>query len=365
MPDVAFVGSRALTLGVEEEFLLVDAIDGLSPAPRADQLLDGDWNTIASPGGWLQAELLRSSIELATAPSLELAQLEVDLLALRAVLVHRAAEAGAHLVATGLHPDLAVTMHDVSPTEAHRPIAELHERVGTLADQSTHSLHVHVGVPTLADAVRVMDAVAAHVPLLVAITGNSPVAHGVRTPWRSTRAELLRRALWAGPTPRFRDASEYATVHALHELENTAAQRFLWEVAPVPALGTVELRVCDAQRDPAMTLGVAALVQGIAAYVLDGGVVARPNESLERHNRWSAVEFGAGANFLAAGRRAPVPVPELLAELLELIRPYASVLGSEPWLVSLEHALDEPPVDALIAAFDADGVAGLLERARV
>lgn len=360
-----FASSDPLTLGIEEEFLVVEAGDGVTPASRADALLDGGWDTVASPGGWFKAELLRSSVELATAPSDRLVQLDVDLRALREELVVRAEAAGLAIVALGMHPSHEARLEEVTPSEAHEGIAQLHARVGTLGDQVTHGIHVHVGVPDLDAAVRVMQALAAHVATFIAATANSPVVGGERSTWRSARSEVQRRMLWAGPTPRFSSTQEYVQVHALHQLENTGDQRFLWEVAPVPALGTVEVRTFDVHGDPRVALGMAALVQGIAAHVLDGGVVERQNESLERHNRWSAMEFGARARFLVPGHDTPVDAPEVIRAAVELARPYARGLGNEEWLEVFEELVEAPPVEAAIEAFETGGVAALMSHARL
>jgi carboxylate-amine ligase len=365
VPDVAFAESEALTLGIEEELLLVEPGAGTAFVARADELLGGGWSTVASPGGWFKAELLRGSVELNTAPSSSLAQLDVDLRALRAELLDRASQLDLRLAAIGMHPDARVDELLVTPTDAHRTIAALHERVGSLPQQVTHGIHVHVGMPNLDDAVRVMEALAGQAPLLIALSAHAPVVDGARSPWRSARVELLRRIPWAGTTPRFTGRAEYARVHALHQLENVGEQRFLWEVAPVPALGTVEVRSFDSQPDPALTLAYAALVQGIAAHVLAGGQLPRANGSLERHNRWSATEFGTRARFLVDGRDEPVDVADLVRDLLALVRPHLRDLGNEAWLGPLEAVLLAPPVDAAVAAFDAGGVAALLEHARV
>jgi carboxylate-amine ligase len=362
---VSFASSDPLTLGIEEEFLLVDASDGLTPMPRADDLVDGEWQSIVAPGGWIKPELLRCSIELATAASDQLLQLDVDVRALRDEIVDRAERAGMMVAAIGMHPDLAVDDAMITPSPAHRSIAKLHRRIGTLASQSTHGIHVHVGVPSLDRALDVMQALAGCVPMLIACTANSPVAFGARAPWCSARSEVLRAVPWAGTTPRFVDVAEYSVVHALHQLENSGDQRFLWDVAPVPALGTVEIRCCDSNVDPDVALGVAALVQGVAAYVLDGGSLARPNESLERHNRWSATEFGPRARFLVAGHDEPVDVAQLVGELVELVRPCCADLGSEPWLDTFTTLLADPPVERAIDAFEQGGTVALLRASRV
>jgi glutamate---cysteine ligase / carboxylate-amine ligase len=366
VPDaLTFAESDPLTIGIEEEFALVEAGDGCTPAPRADQLLEGGWRSVAAPGGWFKPELLRSSIELATAASVGMLQVDVDLCALRDELVQRAQAADAALVGLGMHPDQRVEDAAITPTDAHAAIAELHRRVGTLAHQATHGIHVHVGMPDLESAVRVMDALAGCVPLFIACTANSPVAEGRRAPWRSMRSEVQRRMLWAGPTPRFSGVDEYCRIHALHQLENQGDQRFLWEVAPVPALGTVEVRAFDASAEPAVALGMATLVQAIAALVLDGGELERAHESLERHNRWSAMEFGPRARFLVEGRDEPTDAVDLVRALVERVRPYARDLDNEPWLDVIDHLLDDPPSDRAIDAFEAGGVPALMDQARL
>lgn len=123
----------------------------------------------------------------------------------------------------------------------------------------------------------------------------------------------------------------------------------------------MEVRSFDSQPDGALTLGLAALVQALAAYVLDGGDVDRPGESVERHNRWSAMEYATRGRFLVPGRDAPVDVTELVHDAVELARPYARALGSEPWLDVIEPAVAEHRALSAIAAFEAGGVRGLLE----
>ncbi|MCW2956945.1 MAG: carboxylate--amine ligase, partial [Thermoleophilia bacterium] len=233
----AFAQSDALTLGIEEEFFLLDASVGATGiVPRADEILNGAFQTIAVPGGWLKSELLRGTVEVNTAPSASLDQLDVDLRAVRDELARRAVDVGLRAAALGSHPHHKVVRGDVSPTEAHESIADLFDRVGQLPDQSTHGIHVHVGMPDLEAAVGAMDAIAALVPLVIAVTANSPIDRGQVSPWQSVRAERLRVMQWAGPPPRVADAREYDQVRALHQLENTVDQRFLWEVAPVHAL---------------------------------------------------------------------------------------------------------------------------------
>ena len=317
----------------------------------------------AAPGGWIKPELVRCSVEIATAASADHRQLAVDLRALRGELTTRANAAGMSLVALGAHPDLQVTSDEVSPTDAHQGIAALHESAGTLAEQVTHGIHVHVGMPSLAEAVAATDALAAVVPMLIAVTANSAYLNGMRSPWRSARAEHQRRLIWGGPPPRFADVTDYEITHLAHQLESSGPQRFLWEVAPVCALGTVEVRAADANADSRVALGVAAFVQAVAARSLEGGSPPRANESLERHNRWSAMSFGARARFLLPRADTPVDVAHVIAAELESLRPYARELGGEPSLAIFEELLAIAPSEMSIVAFERGGVEAVISAA--
>jgi carboxylate-amine ligase len=366
--EVQFAESAPLTVGVEEELLLVER-RGVAPACVADRVLGGSWDTIAVPGGWLKSELLRCTVEATTAASDDLEQLHVDLEAVRAEVVARAGAAGARAIGVGLHPDLVVEDPLVTPSPAHRRIAALYERVGALEVQSTHGIHVHVGMPSLADAVRVTSALAGLVPLFIACSAWSPVERGEPSSWRSARSEHRRCTPWAGPTPQLAGANEYVAIHRLHQLESASPQRFVWDVAPVPALGTVEVRAFDAQPDARMTIAYAALVQGIAAHVLDGGArIVRPHGSIERHNRWSATQYGMAARFLVPGRDEPIGAIHVLAEVLDVAADALGPLGGAAWLAPLQALVEADgahPSDALLDAFEAGGVDALPEVALV
>ena len=176
----------------------MDAADPLQVAPRANELLGGEWLTSASPGGWLKPAAAALQHRAGNGGQRQHgADRRRPACAARRARRSRSRRRH-HLVGTGIHPDLVVDHELISPTDAHRSIAALHDRVGTLPGQSTHGTHVHVGMPSLEAALRVMDAVAGCVPLLIACSANSPVAGGQRAPWRSARSEEQRRMLGLG-----------------------------------------------------------------------------------------------------------------------------------------------------------------------
>ncbi len=363
MTEHAWPQSTELSIGLEEECFLVPGEAGGDEPPSADLLLDSEWRSQSVAGGWLKAELLRCSCELTTVVSTNIAQLDADLAALRSEAARRAEALGWRIAIHGVHPSIEVTPDLITPTRIHQEIAGLHADTGQLEDQVIHGVHVHVGVRDLDSAVVVTQSLAAYAPLVIALTANSPVMHGKRTVWMSARAEIIRRCLWGGPTPAITSASEFRETLRLHQLENSAPQRFQWDVSPVPAYGTVEFRAIDANIDERATLAVAAFIQAAAAQALDGAPVPRPNEALDRHNRWSAAKFGARAQFLVDGRQSPVPVSELVHEAVDALLPYATTLGASGWLEHLAWLLNAPPAEAALNAFESGGVDELLEGA--
>lgn len=361
--EIEFAESAPLTVGIEEEFLLLDGVDAATTdvALRAASFLDGEYQVVAVPGGWLKPELLQCSIELATAPSAELLQVDVDLRALREELVRRAGANDCRVVALGLHPDLQVTRDIVWQNEERQEGALLYERVGDLVDQATHGIHVHVGVPDLESAVHVAQAIAAQVPMLIALTANSPLYRGGRAPFQSMRSEVMRTTLWGGPTPDLRSMAEYREAFLLHQGNNAdGPQRYKWDAAPVHELGTVELRMVDSCARPEVALGVAAFCQATAARALDLGAPQRMNASLELHNRWSAMEFGSSARFLVPGRAHPVDLVDVMGEAMAAIGPYADELGTGEWLAVFDDLLAENPAQRALRAFEAGGLPALL-----
>lgn len=358
----AFTNSEPLTLGVEEEFLVLDAAT-LELAPRADELLDGGWENLDLPGGWLKPEMLRCSVEIATAASRDLAQLDVDLRALRDQAMERAAAAGCVLAGIGMHPDLRLRDDElVVPTEVFGKVADLLQRVGLFETQTVHGIHVHVGVPSLADAVAVTDALASHVPLLIACTANSPVSDGRVARWRSARAELMRYLPWGGITPHGLTLDSFVEAERLHTLEQAEDRhRFVWDVAPVSRLGTVELRMLDSNPDPRTPIAVAAFVQAVTAHVLAGGTVERVPDAVERRNRWSVNEHGPRGQLLKPGVDTLEPVADALVRVLEELRPVIDELGTAGELAWLHSLLtDQVPSQAVLDGFAADGVTGAL-----
>jgi carboxylate-amine ligase len=207
----------------------------------------------------------------------------------------------------------------------------LEESMRTLVRREpTMALHVHVGVPDAEDAVRLLNAVRPILPILLALSANSPFSQRGDSGFASMRRSIFQAFPRTG-TPRwFASYSDY--VDAIDGLVGSGAlpdPSFLWwDVRLQPRLGTVELRVMDAQSTVADIESLVALIQSFARLALEGGFVPeRSGPEVVEENGFLAARDGMDARLIDPAERRLVPVRDLLAGLLDECRPHAARLG--------------------------------------
>jgi len=299
------ISPRDFTVGVEEEYQLVDAHSG-DLRSRARWVIAGDWT------GQVKPEMQQHTIEVET----------------------RVCE-GTHCV----RDDLA-RLRFQAATVAGRELAET---------QSIFGMHVHVGVPEHLDRTRVANVARFYLPMLLALSGSSPYWQGRDTGYCSFRTLLWRRWPRTGAPPRFEGAGEYELL--LKWLTETGCVdgpgRIYWDLRPHHRYPTVEFRASDVT--PRLEDAVAgaalarAVVAGIAAGVLrEPGLPSSVAQPLLGENSWRAARDGTGAELvdLFADRPRTVPVREAVLGLAEKLRPLAIELGDGDSLAALEGVFD-------------------------
>jgi glutamate---cysteine ligase / carboxylate-amine ligase len=185
-----------------------------------------------------------------------------------------------------------------------------------------------------------------HLPLLLALSANSPFWRGDSTGLDSTRTPIFRAFPRVGIPPRYDDFEDWARrIEFMMASKVIGDYTYLWyDVRPHPNFGTVEVRVMDSQTRVEHTLALAALVQAmvkeLAEHYDEGKKLSRyPYEMLDE-NKWMAARHGLGAQLVDLPDRERVPVPELTRRLMERLRPHAEQLGSEDDFDCLEEILD-------------------------
>jgi len=269
-------------------------------------------------------------VELATRPHRTVAAAIAELQGLRGELARALAGRGLRSAVAGTHP--TVVWHDVevSPDPRHQRIDD---SMRALAQREpTFALHVHVAVPDPVRAVHALDGIREYLPLLLALSANSPFWQGRGTGLASTRTSVFGAFPRTGIPRRFDSYADWVqTVDTLLRSGAFPEPTFLWwDVRPQPALGTVEVRVMDAQTDLDATAGLVALVQSLARLEIEDGYVSEElveaDEVLEE-NRFIAARDGIEADLLDPVAELRRPARAELRRLLDAVRPHADALG--------------------------------------
>ncbi|MFI6412513.1 glutamate--cysteine ligase [Streptomyces sp. NPDC050585] len=334
---VAVPGAREVTLGVEEEFLLVDPVHG-APVGGAGDVLDAERGLRGpdggpAPGRGLQRELLASMVETATGVCTGLAELRAELTAARARLDGAARKAGLRPLASGTAP-MAAPARAVTPTRHYRQMARLY---GRLTDETeTCGCHVHVGVPDRESAVAVLNHLRPWLPVLLALSANSPYHRGADTGHASWRVLALSRWPTHQIPPRFASAAQYdRTVAALRRsgvLPSRAGNAYWW-ARPSHHLPTVEVRVADVTPTVDEAVLQAGLTRALVTCALHAVVRGRPAPRLPDHAAgaalWTAARYGVSGPALHPETGERVPAAEAVRALLRRVRPALEASGDE------------------------------------
>lgn len=309
MPDV-------LTLGVEEEFLVVDATSG-ELVPRATDILE------ASGGRGdlrLMGELNLCQLETDTTVCHDLDQAQEELCDLRRRASARAAEVGAALLPTGTHP--FSVWQDQAIDENVTRYAEMVDRYRLIAREHVIcGCHVHVGLPSRALEIPVMNRIRPWLPVLLALSVNSPFWQGQDTGYESYRSEVWQRWPTAGFPPSFHDRDEYEDV--LEDLRRADVIRdpkdLYWYLRPSFAHPTLEFRVCDVPLLVEDTVTITGLIRSLVW-------VCAFSEKMtwRQHSRdlldagiWQAARFGLSGDLIDPVDRILRPAADVVARLLE------------------------------------------------
>ena len=208
-------------------------------------------------------------------------------------------------------------------------------------------IHVHVGIDDPDKAIHVTNGMRVHVPLLLALSANSPFWRGDATGLDSTRTPIFRTFPRVGIPPRYDDYGDWARrIEFMVNSKVIGDYTYLWyDVRPHPNFGTVEVRCMDSQTRVEHTLAIAALIQAmvkeLAEHYESGKELSRyPYEMLDE-NKWLAARHGLAGSLVDLPDRSRVPVPELAQRLIERLRPHAEELGSAAEFDELEDILEK------------------------
>jgi carboxylate-amine ligase len=304
-----FGESTPLSLGVEEEVMILDA-ETLEPAAAVDVLVRGA-ESLDLPG-MLKTELHSHVVELTTGICADVDEAIEALRVLRAAADRIARDNGLVIAAAGAHPTAALSSLPVMQEERY---LEMIQRLGYVAQrQGVNGLHIHVGVESAEHCWERLEAVLPWLPVVLALSANSPFVEGQVTGMLSNRASILAELPRGGAPPSF-DGYEVweAWVERLVRLGVMPDYtRVWWDARPHPRLGTLEIRVAD---QPTALERTRLLVRLVRDLVADA-----PASSALRadylQNRWAASRSGLDATLLHPNGDEVVTARVLARELL-------------------------------------------------
>ena len=332
---------REWTLGVEEEVMLLDPLRW-TLAQSVEDVLEAMPADLAR---FCCSETHSGVIELNSRAHQRVADAIADLGDLRARLAAVLDDLDIRAGCSGTHPFAIAQDMRVADAKRHQ---EVYGSMRELARREpTFALHVHVGVPNPSAAIAAANQMRAHLPLLLALSANSPFWQGRDTGLASARTPLFQAFPRVGIPRAFSSYAEWAeTVDLLVRCQALPDQTFLWwDVRLQPRYGTVEVRIMDAQSSIEHTAALVAFVQCLVRLeVLEGYTPAKLLQAQEvlDENRFLAARDGVDASLVDVVSERRVPVRELVEPLLAACAPHARALGCERELASVRTLLDEP-----------------------
>jgi carboxylate-amine ligase len=264
-----------------------------------------------------------------------------DARGLRATLRDAAAERGSVIAGAGTHPFSRWEHQDITEQERYRALLE--EMRWVAEREVIFGLHVHVGIASADQAIAVANGLRTWLPELLALSGNSPFWHGRDTGLASTRTKIFETFPRSGLPPAFASFEEFELlVERAVKTGSMPDYTFIWwDLRPHPTLGTLEIRIPDAQTRLESVAGIVALVQCLVATLADGFERGEKPQiqpvTLISENKWRAARDGLNGLLIDLERDEERPAGEAVLALVERAGPAAARLGCREELAEVER----------------------------
>jgi carboxylate-amine ligase len=341
--DHRFGSGPPLTVGVEEEYMLL-AGSGFDLVSGVEELLEE--SAAGDLANRLKPELMQCVLESGTVVCNDIAAAAADLRLIRQYAAQLARKHDMRLGAAATHPFSLFEHQKITARDRYRALVEMLQYIARR--ELVFGMHVHVAVPSPEACLAVMEGVLIELPVLLALSANSPFWRAEQTGLQSTRAMIFASFPRSGLPPRFQNYQDYAD--AVGFMEATGAigdyTHLWWDVRPHPRFGTLEIRVMDCQTRVEDAIALAAYVQCLVKQLLDrleeGVPVLSYHRMLLAENKWLAARYGLDAPLmdLAAGKRVKMAARTLVKRRLRELKPIGRELGCSNALSRIEWMLE-------------------------
>ena len=327
-----FGASDPYTLGVEEEYMLLDP-ESFDLVQHIEMVLDAiQGDELASR---INAELMQSVLEIATPVCQTAGDVMRELQTLRAYVRDVARDQGLRVGSAGTHPFSLFERQRITAKDRYHALIDQLQYVARR--ELIFGMHIHVAVDDPDKAIQIVNGLLPHLAPLLALSASSPFWRGEPTGLASSRQIVFSAFPRSGPPPRFRDYEDYALV--VGQLERTGCiadyTHIWWDIRPHPKWGTIEVRICDAVTRLEDAVAIAAYCQALVKQLSErydaGDEIPSYHRILTSENKWLAARYGLDAPVmdLATGSRIRSPIAKLVRRTLRDLEPHARELGSE------------------------------------
>ncbi len=337
MPALTFTRNERPTIGVEIELQLVD-VDTFELSPSIEQVLGSLPEHLAAQ---VKPELMQSYLEINSCVCDTVEDVRKDLSGILKPLEQVTDSLGLRLYWAGTHPFSSWRRQRITVNDRYYQLVDLMQDVARRL--VTFGLHVHVGVESGDKAVMVCDRMLRHLPLLLALSANSPFWEARPTGLQSNRSKIMEMLPTAGLPHQMRNWSEY--VWLVSHLQDTGfintIREIWWDIRPHHNFGTVEIRICDIPPNLDQVLSIAALVQclvvAISEEIDEGTYQSEYHPMIVQQNKWRATRYGAQAQLVDSDDYKQHSVQETTNHLVERLMPTAESLRCTKELESVRH----------------------------
>ena len=330
----------AFTLGVEEEFQIIDP-ETRELRSHVQEMLEEGKLLLKER---VKPEMHQSVIEVGTGICANIAEVRKDVTELRSEIIALAKRQGMGVASAGTHPFSKWEDQAIYPDPRYASIVEELQLVAR--SNLIFGLHVHVGIADRAIAFQILNEARYFLPHLLALSSNSPFWLGRNTGLKSYRTKVFERFPRTGIPPVFPTPAEFdefvRILVATNSIDN--GKKIWWDLRPHPFFETIEFRVCDVPMRLDETIAIAALVQAICVKLFELrqknlGFRAYSN-ALILENKWRAARWGIDGKLIDFGKECEVPFRLLMEELFEFVDDVVDELGSRGEVESLRWILE-------------------------
>lgn len=335
-----FTPSDPLGIGMEMEFQLIDRqsldlVDGIVPLME-----------LFPNSPYVKPEFIQNTVEIASKVCYSLEELESHVTELVATLRVKANSLGMELCGAGTHP-FGQRLAVITPSPNY---LRMEKKVGYLSHtQITFATHVHIGMSCGEETISVMRDLQVFLPLLIGLSASSPFWRGYDTGFASYRHRILAADRSFGIPPTF------ANWEAFRQFFNTAQRAGVfetmhnihWDIRPRPHLGTLEVRVMDAQPSVAEAVALAGFVRALVTYLKQTPRAERPQQLpaplpwwIEKDNHYQASRLGLGAKFIFDERGTVRRLGDIFNEVVDVLGETAESLGQGAHLQALRRNVE-------------------------